>query len=134
MGVKERRKGACGERELRRLLVDALGIDVTRNLAQDHRGGCDLLGVGPWAIEVKRQERLALSQWWYQACHQAVDAIPALAYRQSRRPWQIQIPLEYLLNRDCLQDWYSRPTATVDLEAFCLLTREIIAEEENDAA
>ena len=134
MGLRERRKGASGERELRRLLCDALGIEITRNLAQSHRGGCDLLGVGPWALEVKRQERLALTQWWYQACEQSVDAIPALAYRQSRKPWLFMVPLEYLLERDCCQDWFSRPTATLDLEGFCLLTREIVAEEGDYAA
>lgn len=134
MSAGQRRKGAQAERELRRLLNDELGISACRNFAQSFQGGCDLIGVGPWALEVKRQERLTLQAWWRQACRQAGVAIPALAYRQSRRPWLVQVPLEYVLGHRERQDWLDRPTATLNLEGFCLLTRELIAEEASHAA
>jgi len=50
----QRRKGADGERELARLLREALGAGVFRNLDQPRQGGADLLGIAGWAIEVKR--------------------------------------------------------------------------------
>lgn len=134
MSAAQRRKGAEGERELKRLLNDQLGIFACRNFAQAFEGGCDLLGVGPWAMEVKRQERLTLQAWWRQACGQAGRLVPALAYRQSRRPWLVQVPLEYILGHRERGDWFARPTATLTLDGFCLLTRELLAEESLYAA
>lgn len=121
MGVSERNKGKSGERELGRLLGERLGYDVTRNLDQSRDGGCDLIGVGAFALEVKRQEKLALVSWWAQACEQAARAglIPCLAYRQSRRPWRFILPLGVLMSEAL--DYQA--IATLELEGFVLAAR-----------
>ena len=54
MAAMQRRKGKAGELELARLLRELLGATVARNLAQTRQGGCDLLGLDGWAVEVKR--------------------------------------------------------------------------------
>ena len=127
MGASQRRKGAAGERELANLLVDHLGGDVVRNLEQTRSGGHDLVGVDPFAIEVKRHETLAIPAWWRQACDQSPsDMIPALAYRQSRRPWRFVLPLELLIDQEWPRDYAL--TCEVGVEGFCYIAREIIAD------
>ena len=89
MSKASRTKGANGEREALKLLGEELGVMLTRNLQQTREGGGDCLCVKGWAIEVKRQERLARPSWWRQACEQAkrIGAEPMLLYRRSREPW-----------------------------------------------
>ena len=89
MSASQRRKGACAEREVLKLLGDELGLMLTRNLTQTREGGADCLAVTGWAIEVKRQERLSRPRWWAQACEQAarVGAEPMLLYRRNRERW-----------------------------------------------
>jgi len=124
MGASQRRKGATAERELAHLLSDALGLDCARNLEQTRSGGFDLLGVDPWALEVKRHETLQLNAWWRQACLQAERMIPALAYRKSRQPWRFRVPLPVLLGR--FEGGYDRaPIAELDFDGFVLATDEV---------
>lgn len=120
MSASQRRKGATAERELARLLSPLLGEEITRNLAQSRDGGADLLGVGPFALEVKRQERLTLPAWWRQACEQAERAglIPALAYRQSRQPWRFVVPLAAIMGAQIGK----QAVATLDLDGFVAVT------------
>lgn len=128
MGASQRRKGTVAERELVRLLRDELGDGVMRNLDQTRDGGCDLIGVGPFAVEVKRAERLALSGWWSQAASQAacMKLVPALAYRQSRQPWAVLVPLTWLIGDPEWQVWDDR--ATLTLPGFCYVVRECCME------
>lgn len=123
MGASERRKGGDGERELVRLLREHLGDGVCRNLQQSAVGGHDLLGVGRFALEVKRCEKLSLNAWWEQAWRQAIDAgcLPALAYRQSRQPWRFVVPLSILLGNGYV-GW---PTATVCIDGFAMIVRGV---------
>ncbi|NBW12661.1 MAG: hypothetical protein EBR82_32020 [Caulobacteraceae bacterium] len=93
MGKMQRNKGARGERELFALLSDGLGLNITRNLVQTRSGGADTMDIPGFAIEVKRQEVLKMSEWWTQTLSQAGDKIPVLAYRQSRKPWHFLISL-----------------------------------------
>lgn len=132
MGASQRNKGAAGERELAKLLAESLGIDCHRNLEQTRSGGADLLGVGPWAIEVKRHERLCIPQWWGQACQQAKDLYPALAYRQSRQPWTVIVPLGVLLGEP--EDWLSGHRASLSLEGFVDFTKKLLEVEDDRAA
>ncbi len=127
MGAAQRRKGANGERELANLLADELGFDVVRNLEQVRSGGCDLIGIEPFAIEVKRCERLALTAWWSQACDQADTRIPVLAYRQSRHPWLFRLPLEFVIDGSIFGPWHRRPVCELMIEGFCLLAREVMS-------
>ena len=98
MGNHSRDKGARGEREVARLLAEELGTAVVRNLAQAREGGADLLGVGGFAVEVKRARRATpglVRAWWAQAEAQAETAgkVPALLYREDRQAWQAVVPL-----------------------------------------
>ena len=132
MGRSQRTKGAAAERELSKLLAEQLGIDCQRNLEQVRSGGADLLGVGPWAVEVKRHERLAITAWWAQACEQSGELYPALAYRQSRQPWTVLVPLGVLTGAD--HDWATGHRAALSLEGFCHITRAMEANDEHRAA
>ncbi len=132
MGASQRNKGAAGERELAKLLSESLGFDCHRNLEQSRCGGADLLGVGPWAIEVKRHERLQIPKWWGQACQQAKDLYPALAYRQSRQPWTVLVPLALLIGEQ--QDWVNGYRAALSLEGFCHLTKKLLEDDDDRAA
>lgn len=126
MGKMSRDKGAQAERELAGMLRGELG-DVTRNLNQTRDGGCDLLGCGPWAIEVKREEKLSLRKWWQQACDQAdrERLMPALAYRQNHRPWQFVVPAGALMHSIPLDG----PVAYLEIDGFVTVTRELISME-----
>lgn len=53
-------------------------------------------------FEVKRRETLALPEWTRQAERDAGDRVPCVAYRRSREPWRVSLPLEALLT--LLQD------------------------------
>lgn len=121
MSAMQRRKGASAERELVRLLSEHLDVTVTRNLNQSRDGGCDLLGVGPFALECKRQEKLSLASWWRQAVTQAeaAELIPVLAYRQSRQPWRFVVPLAALMGEPI----DSKAIATLDLDGFIAAVR-----------
>jgi hypothetical protein len=124
MGAAQRRKGATAEREVATLLADRLGSEVVRNLEQTRGGGHDLLGVDPFAIEVKRCETLALPSWWRQACDQCPDdQVPALFYRQSRQPWRVILPLRYMLDTS---DAGLDATFQVSIDGFCLIAREAL--------
>lgn len=96
MTAMQQRKGRRGEQELAGLLRDLLGADIVRNLSQSRDGGCDLVGLPGWSLEVKRRAgHQRLETWWAQCCRQAEDAglRPALAYRLDRRPWRFVLPL-----------------------------------------
>ena len=121
MGAAQRTKGAKAEREVASLLADRLGGDVVRNLVQTREGGHDLLGVDPFALEVKRCERLELAAWWRQACDQCPEGqVPALIYRQSRQPWRVILPLRYLMDPT---DTGRAETCQVDIDGFCLIAK-----------
>lgn len=99
MGMRSKRKGASGERELARLLGDLLGLELTRNLEQTRAGGHDLLGVPGWAIECKRVEAASIGSWWAQAVEQAErqGLRPVLAHRGNRQPWRFVMRLAELI-------------------------------------
>lgn len=63
---------------------------VQRDQNQSAVGGCDLTGTFCFAIEVKRQEQLAINTWWAQcvASAKALDQIPVLIFRQNAKPGQ----------------------------------------------
>lgn len=51
----------------------------------------------PLHIEVKRTERLRLSEAMRQAKRDAVNAIPVVVHRASRQPWVISLELSEFL-------------------------------------
>lgn len=109
MGRKSRDKGKRGEGEVRGLFVmcmhnvesqlgvsHALSSQVKRNTLQSDRGGCDLVGIPGYAVEVKFCEQLRVADWWRQAVSQAgPEEHPLLVYRKSRMAWQVIYPDEW---------------------------------------
>ena len=127
MGKMSRNKGAAAEREVAKLLAGALGTEITRNLDQTRDGGYDLKGLNV-ALEVKRCEQLAINNWWAQAVRQGAESrkVPALVYRQSRKPWRFRLHM-----RDLFEDMEHIPhediefTVEMELKAFVELLRDI---------
>src|SRR6266705_888503 len=100
-GLRSRRKGVTGERELADVFEDAGW--TTRGL----EGSGDWLAFRsrtvPYAedtlhIECKRAERLRLPAWLAQAAAEApADVPPVVCFRQSRGQWYAALPLTDLL-------------------------------------
>lgn len=118
--INVRTKGSKGEREFIRILSEKLGLDLKRNLQQFQESGCDVLRIPDWAIEIKRHEKLSLEAWWRQAVKNANTAnrIPALAYRQSYKPWRIIIPIDAIVHAHSTQSNYAL-TAELSIDGFC---------------
>lgn len=109
MTIDVRAKGANGEREVADML-NAIVVEVMtamaypaeevakaartiqRNQNQSAVGGCDLSNVFGLAVEVKRQENLAVPQWWRQcvAAAERNNELPVLMYRQNRKAWHVR--------------------------------------------
>lgn len=91
--INGRTKGRAGEQEIARVLRASLGVEITRNWAeQAFHGGADIIGVDGWCIEVKRAKKY-LTDWWRQTEEQAdsIHARPALLYRLDRKQWVAEI-------------------------------------------
>lgn len=101
-------KGAGGEREIANMLnaivrkcyevdgrhgadIDNPELYIQRNQIQSAIGGKDLINTFGLAIEVKRQEALAINTWWKQteASADRLKEKPVLIYRQNRRSWRV---------------------------------------------
>lgn len=96
-GRMARNKGARGENELAAMLSDELGFVVKRKLGQA-RDGADDIEVGPFRIEVKRRETLAIMQWVRQieTCTPK-DQIPVVAFRQNGQEWRVVLRMSDFL-------------------------------------
>jgi hypothetical protein len=102
--INVRQKGQEGEREVADALnvvilrvLDRLGIPrppkpvVQRNQNQSAVGGSDLANTFNLAIEIKRQEQLAINTWWDQCTKAAKENpgdTPVLVFRQNAKPGQ----------------------------------------------
>lgn len=123
MSASQRNKGSAGEREFLRLLGERLGRDLRRNLQQSICGGADCLDVAGFSVEIKRQEILSLGAWWTQAIRQATgNHTPALAYRQSRHPWRIVVPISVMGGAYSGQP--EGMTVETGIDEFALVCRE----------
>ena len=120
MGKSQRVKGATGEREVLGLLGEILQRKFERNITQSRYGGADCIDMGRIKLEVKRQERLAIKDWWEQAQRQAKDGVPVLAYRQSRKPWTFVLDCADV----CLLEARGN-LIHMDIETFCLLVKKM---------
>lgn len=93
-GKPSQRKGANGERELARVLEDE-GYPMERG------GPCfgtvpDLVGLPGIHVEVKRVERLNVSEAMKQAerdSERFQDGAPAVFHRKNREPWLVTMRL-----------------------------------------
>lgn len=96
MGKASQRKGRAAEIELAKLL-QAHGYDVEPGRAQSYGEVPDLSGLPGVHVEVKRVERLNISQAMAQAERDAErfqDGAPAVFHRRSREPWLVTMRLE----------------------------------------
>lgn len=96
MGKTSQRKGADGERELAKLLREH-GYDVKRGGSLSFGEVPDLVGMPGIHIEVKRVERLNVSEAMQQAIRDSekfCDGKPTLFHRKSRSPWLVTMRLE----------------------------------------
>ena len=102
-------KGANGEREAAAWLQKTFKLEhlPQRNLEQVRfksagkiQKGHDLVGFEPFSVEVKRQEKLNLRNWWLQAKIAAnrsdTPSIPVVMYRQNRKPWKFLIGANWI--------------------------------------
>ena len=130
MTKMQRNKGKRGEREFLNKLGELLNQDLSRNLNQSANGGADCVDVNGFAIEIKRRESLSLGQWWKQATNQArtLNRQPALAYRQSRKPWRIVVPLA-AISPDLPADMQ----AELSIQGFAVLVQRVSLEREEAA-
>jgi len=130
MSKSQRNKGNAGERELFKLLSAELGFMVNRNLSQTRGGGADCIEIKGWAVECKRQEKLALSSWWQQTLDQCKEnENPILFFRQSRYPWSAMIRLSDIINLYLLEEHHTYTatlpnTVITDFDTACLIIRE----------
>lgn len=97
-GAHSRRKGADGEREIARLILELLGVPMRRRLSQYQCGGFDLEPADDSAlltrraIEVKRARRATLAtvlRWWREPCAQAGEKNPVLRFRSDGEDWRV---------------------------------------------
>lgn len=99
--MNSKRKGSAGERELCAVLT-AAGFPAHRN-DQRFLGGFDNPDIGAeglegYHIEVKRVERLNVSDAFAQAVMDSAGKVPVVAHRKNREPWLITLKLEDWLN------------------------------------
>ncbi len=103
--INSRAKGAAGEREFCKWIVNNLNIieqeiNPERNLEQVRSGGADIIGVTPFVFEVKRVENLDLQGAWVQVVtakrknHSGWH--PVVAFRYNRKPWEFLISAQHI--------------------------------------
>lgn len=103
MGRAARAKGAAGERELSRV-IRAHGFECERtgrNGITSEDVTHDIPGIH---LECKRDERLSVDAMVRQAERDAPrDLVPVVAYRRSRQPWRVVVPLDEYLRLKALE-------------------------------
>ena len=96
MGRASREKGAEAEREVARILT-ANGYVVSRN-ARNGLSTDDLAHTIPGVhLEIKRRERLNVSEAMGQAARDAGSRCPVVVHRRSREPWLATVLLTDLI-------------------------------------
>lgn len=112
MGASQRNKGSRAEREFINDVKDELGdffgpMDKNWNQREETRYD---LRLGPFGIEIKRQEKMALASWWGEAIAQTESTrifstehiggiaheaplMPMLVYRQNFKSWTIVLAM-----------------------------------------
>ena len=92
MAINSRAKGARGEREWAKWLRDNLGIDARRG--QQFTGSPDspdVIGLEGTHAEVKRVQKLNISNAMAQAIRDSGDNLPYVAHRKNGEEWLITI-------------------------------------------
>lgn len=95
MSKSQQRKGAEGERELVEVL-NGYGFDTKRGGSQTFGTVPDVTGLPGIHVEVKRVERLNVSEAMQQSIRDAErfkDGLPALFHRRNRQEWIVSMRL-----------------------------------------
>ena len=123
MGAMQRTKGATGERIVINMLKEHGFTDAKRNLMQTAEGGYDIIGLEPFAIEIKKHKKLNINAAWKQTTTQATgDLIPVLIYHiPNTSKWLCKLPMS-AVNETLSSD----RTVTIDFEDFIYIAREVI--------
>lgn len=108
--MNSKAKGSAGEREFAAILT-ASGFPAHRN-DQRYTGGegvpdVSAEGMDRLHFEVKRVERLNVSEAYAQARRDALGRVPIVAHRRSREPWLVTLTLG-----DFLEIWKSSSERT----------------------
>ena len=96
MSKSQQRKGAEGERELVSIL-NSHGYSTERGGSETYGTIPDITGLPGIHIEVKRVERLNVSEAMRQAVRDAErfrDGMPTLFHRRNRQPWLVTMQLD----------------------------------------
>ena len=120
--TNSRNKGRQAEQEVASILRDELGLEIHRNWQQQAAiGGCDLVGVPGWGIEIKRAKEARLSEWWGQTAEQAArdNVRPVLLYRLDRQSWMAMMSLY-----DLRPDLADHHQVTRHMLSWCTLVGE----------
>lgn len=103
-GMKSKRKGKVGERELAKVLGSALGVPLRRGIQfKGTQDSPDIDGLGEYGLycECKRTESTA-SKSLYSAIAQAVgdsgSLTPFVATRRNREDWLVVVKLSDLVD------------------------------------
>ncbi len=100
MSKSQQSNGAGGERELAAVLREH-GYDIRRGGSLSFGEVPDLVGLPGVHIEVKRVERLNITEAMEQATRDAErfeDGAPAVFHRRNRRPWLVTMQLRDWIN------------------------------------
>lgn len=94
-----RNKGARVEREVCQVIERTTGDAVSRILGQARDGGLDVKW-GPFGIEVKARETVAMPAWQKQvsAAVEGSDMIPAVVWRRKGEKFWVALPFEEFLS------------------------------------
>lgn len=97
-GRAARNKGARVERECCKVIEAVTGDEVSRILGQARDGGFDVQW-GPFGIEVKARETVAMPAWQKQVVEAVGESglIPAVCWRRSGEKFWIALPFESFL-------------------------------------
>ena len=95
MAVNSKQKGARGEREVAALLR-SYGYTEAKRGCQYHGGpdSPDVEGLADIHIEVKRVERLNITEAMEQAERDCGGAIPTVWHRKNKTPWLVTMHLD----------------------------------------
>ena len=98
MSKMQREKGKRGEREVASLLRDhGYPGRRTSQYAGVTGDSSDVVGLDGFHLEVKRQERTTIHEWFAQSKRDAGDDIPTVVHRRSGDEWLITLPFEDFL-------------------------------------
>ena len=96
LGKTSQRKGRTGELEIVKIF-QAHGIDVRPGDPVSYGSTPDVVGVDGIHCEIKRTEKLRLTEWLERATRDSEkfhDGAPAIFHRKNRQPWLVTMALK----------------------------------------